>query len=1061
MKGTIRANLGQSRYIVGVPYAAEPLASLKKDAQQQYEQAIKERLEAQKALNAAREPYDAILTEIEWASASYDVCRIEFNYDLRLEEARAICTEDYSDCYFKCNPIEGESKTAEEIFACQKACAKVRDACYEQAAIDVKNREIEHLTKCQETWSPLIAELQAQALELLPPVQDALYRLETAEFLELQATLRINELAQVQANEQQITCFKAQYDDGLTAGTEVEVARTPAGRHVITEIFTPNEHCLHEARGLPAKHLFNNAALYPGFETWRPSWRVGVVKAKQGDKLQIEIQSGTMTGSLGTIYSRNPINCTPPQAYFDGNWQTAEEDIGAARDALTAAQATKAGAVSARDACIAQYDPPWMSICYTTAAGVCDQTWAAWLANCEEVGGDNCLEEYEAYKAICYQQSMGNCDTERDGLIETCRTTLQPAVDVAQAAVEDAEQNLNNELAGRYQPANPLILSLPIEHCYANRYEIDDRVLIDFPVRTGTEPMTVWDSGRVIGWSDETRRCAGGILLNYGYQDSLMADCDGEIAQSTVSVPASYWSGMVGGRSTLVYWAGTGVWQKTGVIANVSHTVACAALREISVTVNGDTTKKNLLLYATEVTSPAGLKVYGRDLSIPVEQQQDTLIATLNFPANHNDNFVAGDGGDIADWYGTFYTYPQFSPDTTKIGVLMVGPEWETDNTFGFTWGYKGKVYIGTLPAFSWPVTAAQTASFSVFDEGDPQAEISATERRMIIGAKWQNDTINVFDLLLEKQITTQPIAPNYSSESPLNLPIIPSSEEASTSETGTSGTTISNTVSVTPTGHSKITLLQYDYSSTQNVIAHIRAKNQNTPLHVYYYISASGSRTTSETLQYRVMGLVLPKMFNYPLIYFSDLAIKYHTATGEYLEKSMNSVECMSNPEDSSCSQQVEDAIPEVWEAFTSGVAEHYDDYFWAYGFQQSGFDESTTYNVNAPNFEFYTGDNEQKAGEITIQKGSATDAQLFSWYQANINDYYTGSTFMGNVINCASHHVTIPCPAAQVRIDSTVTGVSVQPPALLVAGDEISRTQHPYLDTLANSMTPLDSEN
>ena len=200
MKGIIRANLGASRYTVGVPYAAEPLASLKQEAQQQYELAIQERLEALKALTAAREPYDAILAEIEWASASYDVCRIEFNYDLRLEEARAICTEDYSDCYHDCNPIEGESKTAEEIFACQKACAKIRDACYEQAAIDVKNREIEHLTKCQETWAPLIADQQKQALDLLPPVQEAMYQLETAEAAELAATLRFNELAQVQAN---------------------------------------------------------------------------------------------------------------------------------------------------------------------------------------------------------------------------------------------------------------------------------------------------------------------------------------------------------------------------------------------------------------------------------------------------------------------------------------------------------------------------------------------------------------------------------------------------------------------------------------------------------------------------------------------------------------------------------------------------------------------------------------------------------------------------------------------------------------------------------------------
>lgn len=71
---------------------------------------------------------------------------------------------------------------------------------------------------------------------------------------------------------------------------------------------------------------------------------------------------------------------------------------------------------------------------------------------------------------------------------------------------------------GLYQPADPLILTLPVEHCSAGQYAIDDQVLIDFPVRVpGPTGMGVWDSARVIGWATETKTCCcGGLDVEVG-----------------------------------------------------------------------------------------------------------------------------------------------------------------------------------------------------------------------------------------------------------------------------------------------------------------------------------------------------------------------------------------------------------------------------------------------------------------------------------------------------------------------------------------------------------------
>lgn len=522
MKGIIRENLGASRYIVGVTPNAEPVSEIKAKLDAEYDDASQKLIQAQGDLQAVQDSYNAILAVIVELTANYQACLNEFNLGQCIDQKTAICAADYSACEDECYEIEsGEGECDFECWtqrdACLALCRNQRTACEAEAVIACQEAQQAHVTACQEQWAPQIAALQTQALAAMEPIQAALKQIQDLEAQKLSLARRIYELETVAAKEEAITCWRAQFDDTLTAGAEVEVARTPGGRTVITEIVAPDA-CWQDARGLPGTHLFVNAAIAPGFETWRPTWRTGTVKAllPAEDKLEVEVKSGTMTGSLGTLYSRTPLDCTPPKSYFDGNWQTAESRIAAARDALKAAQESLAAAAQARDDCIGQYDQTWSNACYTDKAAICDQVWAEWLANCEAVGEDPaiCQEQYQASLAACYAQSLADCADERDALIAQCREDLQPAVDAAQAAVEDAAESLNLELAGRYQPASPLILKLPVEHCNLERYAVDDDVLVDFPVREASEanPMAVWESGRVIGWASETGTCCCGGL---------------------------------------------------------------------------------------------------------------------------------------------------------------------------------------------------------------------------------------------------------------------------------------------------------------------------------------------------------------------------------------------------------------------------------------------------------------------------------------------------------------------------------------------------------------------
>lgn len=127
----------------------------------------------------------------------------------------------------------------------------------------------------------------------------------------------------------------------------------------------------------------------------------------------------------------------------------------------------------------------------------------------------SCLERYQYNLGTCYAGALAEVNEERRILINGCYADHQGDIDAALAAVEAAEATVVAMQQGLYQPADPLILTLPVEHCSAGQYAIDDQVLIDFPVRVpGPTGMGVWDSRRVIGWASETRAC-GDFTLAY------------------------------------------------------------------------------------------------------------------------------------------------------------------------------------------------------------------------------------------------------------------------------------------------------------------------------------------------------------------------------------------------------------------------------------------------------------------------------------------------------------------------------------------------------------------
>lgn len=462
MKGIIRENLGDSRYIVGVAVADQPLADELKKYQDLYDATIPRITDAYGALNDLRDGYNAALDAIAEVAEEYELCRLDFSSTTCIETGEQSCLSAYSTAESACRDIESAPGECDpdcllERERCILAAQKTRDACLAQVAIDCAEAEFKHVEECQKTWAPLIAKAQEAALKLLPGMQEALYNLQHEQALQWQLARKLNELAGIAAREYEITCFRAQYDDGLEIDAEVEMARTPNGRHVITGLVTAPTPCLHDARVLPSGHLFVNAALWPGFETWRPTWRVGIVKEVIAPNLKIEFAPANMPGGLGTLYTENPLDCTPPQIYFDGKSPLeAEADIKAARAALKAAQQDLLELVKVRTECIAEYDQAWMDQCYGTAVELCD------------IEFGEAMEQPTLDRGQCYEDAQTNCQEQTEAGLAACTESYQPAIDEAQAEV-DAAQALVEQTAGDLIAAQAALASaeLALATCLA------------------------------------------------------------------------------------------------------------------------------------------------------------------------------------------------------------------------------------------------------------------------------------------------------------------------------------------------------------------------------------------------------------------------------------------------------------------------------------------------------------------------------------------------------------------------------------------------------------------
>lgn len=733
MKGTIRQNLGASRYVVGVRSAVQPLADEIQKYQDLYQATIPKITDAYGVLNERRGAYQAALDAVRVVAADYELCRLAFSSTTCINDGNAACENAYSEADSACLDIESgigecDPDCQRERERCHEAAVRERTACLATVAIDCAATEYAHVLECQTTYSPLIAEAQAAALALLPGMQEALYNLHHEQAIQWQLARKLNELEGIDNREYQITCFSAQWDEELAVGSEVEMARTPNGRNAITSLITAPTPCLHDARVLPSGHLFVNASLAPGFETWRPTWRVGTVLEVIPPNLRVQFAPANIAGSLGTLYSENPLDCTPPQCYFDGkDPKEAEADIRAARTALTEAQQALVDAVALRADCLAEFDQAWMDQCYGAAVELCDaafgsameqptldkgqcyddaqgtceeQTTAGleacaltyqpaidaaqadvdaatavldqatsdltgaqnalaaieaeiqacvdavntqeWLDDerdrltglCAEAADDrkqecldygntaaecqlvrdavyadcvalideqlplrqaaardkcqedrqaevdaaegeidaaytavnnaeialrqvtgaleiaekalaDCLEQwvlgdclasaiqicddtyalasdtYTQRRAACYQEAMAECDRQRDEAIDACYAAHADAIAAAQTAVDEAARDVELATNGRYHPADPLILEVPVAHCVPDRYAINDEVLIDFPVRSGETAMAVWDSRRVIGWAAETKQC---VIYRWSVQYGIVGN---------------------------------------------------------------------------------------------------------------------------------------------------------------------------------------------------------------------------------------------------------------------------------------------------------------------------------------------------------------------------------------------------------------------------------------------------------------------------------------------------------------------------------------------------------
>ena len=557
MKGRITANLGESRYTVEVVVDNPLLTAELTKAQETYTKASERVTATLAAEQRAQAVYDEALIAARSKQAAYDDERrsksIDDFIEAEMDRCRAVydactdqcqqareactdrCTKAHGECLQGCSDQACADRCNETRDDCQQGCyddeddclsdcAKARERCEEQAELVGQQAYQAFLADCFKRHSPGIQAAQKATLDKLPDLQEAVFTHHAAEVDKLAAAQRLTELQRIDTTAPAITLWSAQYNDALAVGAEVTIARTPAGNHVITtpDLASADTQPI-DARIFPASLLFINAALAPGVETWTPSWRTGTVQAVGGSTLTVAIDGGTMTGTLGTVVSRAPIDCTPPQAYFDG--QVDESAITTARAALVAAQRELDAIATARKECPERWK---MSDCYEPKSTACKDLWGAWLVDCldSELDEAACHATYEQALAACQAQALAECQDAQAADLKACLD--EHPIEAARAAVLSAQADLQRALANLRDPASPLILPLPVAHCTPAGYKVDDRVLIDFPQRNASQedPMAVWKSARVVGWAESTRRC--GVTAKYRI-GTRVDDCSFEV----------------------------------------------------------------------------------------------------------------------------------------------------------------------------------------------------------------------------------------------------------------------------------------------------------------------------------------------------------------------------------------------------------------------------------------------------------------------------------------------------------------------------------------------------
>lgn len=577
MKGKIVSNQGESRYQVAVDPHNSLLDAELARLQYAYDQALTQQTAAQEAHNARQRDHAAAMSAVHAAQQAYQDAINAFDAPAQEAALEAACEAADDAARQKCRD-ESDGDPG-RLMACYGRADQALAGCLAQVPLQVAQLRLEHQQQATKTYRPAIEHAQKAAATLLPEVQKAALTLALAKARVLSTAMELDSFRAIEARQVLYTAWSAQRGPALSAGTAVEVAKTPAGRTVITNI-KATENCLFDARTLPPRNLLVNAAMVTGAETWRPTWRTGVVTAIDGaqNTLTVTVDPAVMTGSLGQLGSEREIDCTPPQVYFDGDWAAIEGQIAAARAALTDAQTAASEARQALAACIATFDRAGQ---LAASDAHCDLIWSEWLQECLETGDrEACLQSHAQSLALCKLTGQGAVEDAQRRHEITCQAQHRGAIAAADAALTAATTVLRLAESQLRAPANPLVLTLPVEHCTAKAYRLNDAVLIDFPARGASaagSPMTVWDSARVIGWAQEPRACALGLYTYSGEPGRWrLTDPEGktEDLPTTFGIGTQYWHN----DETLVHWSGNSVWVDSALLPATTSAVLAAAI---------------------------------------------------------------------------------------------------------------------------------------------------------------------------------------------------------------------------------------------------------------------------------------------------------------------------------------------------------------------------------------------------------------------------------------------------------------------------------------------------